>query len=329
MSQQRNQLRRQALRVLKLCGAFSLARVVTGRMARILMYHNFTYQARGNSYPVPISSLRSQFLYLKRHFRVVPLRHLIDRLKQGSRFDDRSVAITIDDGRRNCFDVLFPLLREFGFPATFYVVSSFINEEIWIWTDKVLWLSEQNGRSPYLRPERLEALFEALNKLRPNERDACIERLASSSGCRIPSSPPIQYAPCSWSELRQMSDSGLVEIGSHSVSHPIFSSISDEESWNELSSSRSEIERRVGHEVRSFCFPNGKVGDYRPSQIEQVKSAGYDNAVVTHFGLVPSSTGCFELPRIGVAGQTEAIVFAKQVDGAEHCQAKLLTMKAR
>lgn len=75
--------------------------------------------------------------------------------------------------------------------------------------------------------------------------------------------------PVSWSELREMSDSGLVEIGSHTATHPILASIADEESRQELILSKAEIEDDVEREVRSFCFPNGMPGDFRPGHVRQ------------------------------------------------------------
>ena len=120
-----------------------------------------------------------------------------------------------------------------------------------------------------------------------------------------------------------MVDSGLVEIGSHTVSHPILSTLNGSQSWDELKNSKDEIEHTLGKQVRSFCFPNGRPADYKSIQVEQVKDAGYNNAVVTRFGLVSTLEKQYELPRIGVSGYTDEITFRKYVDGAEHYQQRL------
>jgi peptidoglycan/xylan/chitin deacetylase (PgdA/CDA1 family) len=120
-----------------------------------------------------------------------------------------------------------------------------------------------------------------------------------------------------------MAASGLVEIGSHTVTHPILSSITDEESWDELTVSRTQIEEGLGKKIKLFCFPNGKPGDYRPSQIRQVKDAGYEGAVATRSGMVGHGANRYELPRIGISGKTDNLSFSKYLDGAEYFQAKL------
>src|SRR5439155_11323395 len=107
------------------------------------------------------------------------------------------------------------------------------------------------------------------------ERDARIDAMAAEALVQLPPKPVGKYAPCCWDQLREMADSGLVEIGSHTKTHPILSSISHEESARELRESRAEIEAGIRRAVRSFCFPNGGREDYRPSQVRQIQEAGY------------------------------------------------------
>ena len=316
-------MKRFALGLMRGCGIFALARNLSANMARILTYHNFCGPEGDSFEAVGTALLRSQLEYLKRHYRVVPLAELIARLHLNRPIDDRTVVMTIDDGRRNCYEFLFPLLQEFEVPATFFVVSSFIRKEDWLWTDKVLWLSEQPSFPSTLDRDRLDVLFRELDCLRPEMRNARIGELAETMDLSLPKQAPPKYAACSWDELRTMTDSGLVEIGSHTVSHPILASISDEESWDEISKSRTQIEEGVGSRVVSFCFPNGKLRDYRQSQILQVKDAGYSCAVVTEPGMVSQGGDLFQLPRIGVSGRCDPLIFAKSIDGAEYYQERI------
>jgi peptidoglycan/xylan/chitin deacetylase (PgdA/CDA1 family) len=302
---------------------FALARVMSAGMVRILMYHNFCGPGDTDAAAVSVTAVRSQLAYLRRHFRVVPLARAIEQLKSGKQFENCMVALTIDDGRRNCYEFLFPLLVEFAIPATFFVVSSFIAREDWVWTDKVLWLSEEPSRPDELSPGKIERLFAILNQMRPETRDARIAAIAASMGVSIPKEAPPKYASCSWGELREMADSGLVEIGSHTATHPILASITDEESWHELTVSRSQIEEGLGRQINSFCFPNGKRGDYRPSQVRQIMDAGYTSAVVARPGMVANQANPYELPRIGVSGHSDGISFSKNLDGAEYYQTKV------
>jgi len=321
-------MNRLALHAIRGCGVFSLARVLSAKMARVLMYHNFRGPGEADENALNVVDARRQFEYLRRYFHVVPLHHIVDQLTSSQGFDSNTVAITIDDGRRNCYEFLFPLLREFDFPATFFVVSSFISGQAWIWTDKVLWLSEQQSRAggrmcrtyEELAPGNLDSLFRTLSRMRPEVRNEQVETMVAKAGISLPAPPPAKYAPCSWAELREMSDSGLVEIGSHTVTHPSLSSITDDECWRELTESRRQIEEGVGRKVRSFCFPNGMPRDYRPSQVRQLADAGYACGVMAHFGLVGRLTSPYSLPRMGMARMSKPLDFSKYLDGVAYYQ---------
>jgi peptidoglycan/xylan/chitin deacetylase (PgdA/CDA1 family) len=316
-------MRRFALRVLQSCGMFTLARTMSAGMARILMYHNFSGPGETNTDAVSVSAARIQLEHLRRYFNVVPLTSLVDQLRSGLPLESHTVALTIDDGRRNCYEFFFPLLKEFGMPAAFFVVSSFICREDWLWTDKILWLSEQPRLHNVLTRHRIDGLFETLNQMRPELRNTRACSIAAEMGVSIPKEPPPKYAPCSWAELREMADSGLVEIGSHTVTHPILASLTDEESWQELTLSRAQIEEGLGRKVESFCFPNGKPSDYRRNHLQQLRDAGYNSAVAARFGMASSGADPYELPRIGVSGRSDALSFFKCLDGAEYYQEQL------
>ena len=313
------------MQAMRYSGMFFLARSLTAAMPRILMYHNFGGPGASDADALNTEGIRRQFEYLRTHFHVVPLLQLAEQLASGREPGKYSVALTIDDGRRNCYEYLFPMLKEFELPATFFVVSSFINGEDWIWTDKVLWLSETPNCPEGLERGQLSATFRAMNRMRPEERNARIQHFAELAGVSIPRTAPPKYSPCSWSELREMADSGWMEIGSHTATHPILSSLTDEESRHELEESRRQIEEGIGREVSSFCFPNGMPGDYRESQVRQVAEAGYVCGMAAHSGLVSAASDRYALPRIGVATKSKLVEFSKYLDGIDYYQHRLGT----
>jgi peptidoglycan/xylan/chitin deacetylase (PgdA/CDA1 family) len=308
------------LQALRGCGIFSLARSMSADMARILMYHNFQAMEEPKCDAVALTTARRQLAYLQDHFRVIPLTRLAEQLRARKHIERNTVALTVDDGRNNFYHLLFPVLKEFRMPATFFVVSEFILGQDWIWTDKVLWLARQPCAAEELRHDNLDRFFEKMNHLRPDIRNSRIDEVAAEMNVSVPKEPPPEYAPCSWAQLCEMADSGLVEIGSHSVTHPIFSTLTDEESRWELAKSRTQIERQLGRRVNAFCFPNGKPADYFPRHLQQVREAGYSTAVMTHFGMSRPGADLYTLPRIGVSGRTDLLSFMKYVDGVEYYQ---------
>jgi peptidoglycan/xylan/chitin deacetylase (PgdA/CDA1 family) len=62
-------------------------------------------------------------------------------------------------------------------------------------------------------------------------------------------------APITWGRLRELAESGLVELGSHSGSHPDLRSLEGEHLDRELRCSKETLEDRVGSRVEGFCYP--------------------------------------------------------------------------
>lgn len=81
-------------------------------------------------------------------------------------------------------------------------------------------------------------------------------------------------------EVREVDLSGI-EIGSHTVNHANLANSSPGAVWAQLAESKGALERLVGHEVVSFCYPSGK---YTSTVASQVAAAGYHDATTTAFG---------------------------------------------
>ena len=91
----------------------------------ILAYHKF-----GDT-PSPMTVTREMFLaqmqYLAEHdYRVVRLRDLPDFLAGRKALPQRAVIITFDDGHQSIYRVAFPVLKRFGFPATLFIYTDYI-----------------------------------------------------------------------------------------------------------------------------------------------------------------------------------------------------------
>ena len=95
-------------------------------------------------------------------------------------------------------------------------------------------------------------------------------------------------------QVHEVVKDGLVEIGSHTLTHPNLTKLSPQELRRQLSDSRALIEKEFGVSVKSFCYPYGY---YNQATIPFVKEAGYDNAVTTHEGTIFHSDNMYEIKR--------------------------------
>ena len=77
-------------------------------------------------------TFRSQLKYLNQPFEIIPLSAVINRMKAGS-IKGPAVAITLDDGFQNNYEVAFSILCEERVPATIFLIKGLIgtNDTMW------------------------------------------------------------------------------------------------------------------------------------------------------------------------------------------------------
>lgn len=94
----------------------------------ILMYHSINY-GEGNHFVSP-ENFAKQMEYIKKNgYEVITLDELAGSIKNKRRFKKNKVVITFDDGYQDNFKYAYPVLKEFGFPATIFLVSDFMGGE--------------------------------------------------------------------------------------------------------------------------------------------------------------------------------------------------------
>jgi peptidoglycan/xylan/chitin deacetylase (PgdA/CDA1 family) len=93
-------------------------------------------------------------------------------------------------------------------------------------------------------------------------------------------------------QVRELAGGGF-EIGAHTVSHRSLTEISLPEQEFEVAECKRILEERLGAEVRSFCYPNGRMNRHTA---ECVKRAGYAGARTTRMLRTSHQFARFAMP---------------------------------
>jgi peptidoglycan/xylan/chitin deacetylase (PgdA/CDA1 family) len=278
-----------------------------GRRLCIINYH------RVLTHPDPLMDaephlavFRWQMKLLADGFNVLSLPDAVDLLARG-RLPSRAVAITFDDGYRSVHDLALPVLREFMLPATVFVSSGFLDHGN-MWNDRILEAVRRlpegtldlstHGAGCYqladqdLRRQAVRQLTETAKYLPPDGRSALIAELERRAGGV--NAPDLMLTP---DMVRALTRSN-VEIGAHTVSHPILTSLDDDSARREIVTCKRDLEAVTGNTVRFFAYPNGKEGrDFDQRHVTMAREAGYTAAFTTALGAASSSNDRFRLPR--------------------------------
>lgn len=100
-------------------------------------------------------------------------------------------------------------------------------------------------------------------------------------------------------QILEMQKSGLIEFGSHTLSHQNLSKVDNIQLEKELIESKKEIEKITKKECEAFAYPYGKFDD---EIVQSVKNAGYKNATVVKRGLFEQDNDIFRIKRVGILG---------------------------
>ncbi|MFA6366580.1 MAG: polysaccharide deacetylase family protein [Candidatus Hydrogenedentales bacterium] len=94
----------------------------------ILMYHNLVFGRTGNEYNRDIYNFEHDLAFLRKRFKIIDFNDLL-AIREGSmRLTADAALVTFDDGDLSMYAIAYPLLKEYGIEATFFVISGFVGE---------------------------------------------------------------------------------------------------------------------------------------------------------------------------------------------------------
>jgi peptidoglycan/xylan/chitin deacetylase (PgdA/CDA1 family) len=272
--------------------------------------------------------------------RHVPLRlaDVVAAAAEG-RAPARAVAIAFDDGYADNLLAAKPLLEQRGMPATVFVASGHVQNGQPFWWDELERLLLRPGRLPSVltleirhetltwnldedaayasdRAEKWDAwtVFDArdpgqrhriyralcsrLRLLDHIERDRALEQLRSVAAPEVAAEK--MPRPLAVAELARLAEGDLIEVGAHSVTHPVLAQLPPERQREEVADSKRQLEEIVGRPVNSFAYPFGTSADFDETTVRLVREAGFARACANVAARLNRRTDPFRIPRVVV-----------------------------
>jgi peptidoglycan/xylan/chitin deacetylase (PgdA/CDA1 family) len=321
-------VRSQLLGALALPGvARALTTLLRGR-ATVFMQHRLSDPDRGIHGNQP-QAVRAALAFLRRErFEIVTLEEIVRRSLDGQPPMRGAVAFTLDDGYADQGLPTASLFAEFDCPATVFVTTGFLDGDLWMWWDQIEYVLRHTGMRQVAvdlggqevtlswedeasRVREQRRFTQSCKTVSDPELRRSITQLAQSAGVTLPEKPPPEYEPMAWSELRASERKGM-QFAPHTVSHPVLSRTTDEQSRRELTVSRNRLREETDAFVPIFCYPNGQIGDYSDREFATLEELGFSAAVIGAPGYVErcASTGFerFQLRRFALADQLTTVI---------------------
>ena len=273
---------------------------------------------------------------LRKKFCLASLEALLCRVSD-SKIQRRMVIITFDDGYADNLLEAKPLLERFEVSATVFIAAHFVDRKQEFFWDELERILLSPGRLPpririvvasgtfeldlqeiadypeteqrryrhwsvleQKAPTPRQSLYRNfccfVRDLTPCEREDALSQLRAWAS--TPADARDSHRTLTSPEVRQLQDGGLIEIGAHTLTHPVLSRLRADEQRLEIAGSREKLEAIVSRPVHSFSYPFGSPDDYTEDTARIVREAGFECACSNFCRRVSSKTHRFHLPRM-------------------------------
>ena len=211
-----------------------------------------------------------QIGFIKRHYNPVSIVDVVNHYDMGTKLPKNAVLITFDDGFRDNYTNAFPILKKHDVPAVIFLSTEFIGGNTTLWFDKLAYIINNtkhdriNLSDEFVREitsdNKLSVIEDTLEYLKiiPNtERLSILKKLEENNTDLLSEMPLSDSSTMTWDQVREM-DKSVIDFGSHSITHPILSQLSDEELDEEISESKIIIESVAFSNNVRYCISRSR-----------------------------------------------------------------------
>ena len=254
---------------------------------RIKPHHDYVCRFDEDVWGPEINQFRAHIRWLQKHTTLLKKDEVLALLESKLCGGGPYSAITFDDGYVDNYQYAFPVLKELGACATFFIPSEQIQERYVGWWDMIAYYVKNSAKRSITihgkdfslegNKARLAAIraIQRMMKLEPaRETRGLVHEL--SQVCNVPE-PPAEAQDLelmTWQQIGEMVEAGM-SIGSHGHSHTVLSTMSLEHQIEEMKQSRKILAEKTGQLIDSIAFPVGGKDHFSDQTCRAAKALGY------------------------------------------------------
>lgn len=293
----------------------------SGNKLLIITYHGVTSSRnlKYNGRHFSKKSFERHIKYMIKYFDVISLSDIFKMYKQNQKPKRQSIAITFDDGFENNYTFVYPILKKYNIPATFFISAICIeNNNAILWPDviNILRQSDVNiinannitfskgiNRYDYVNTESNLSLLDFLKNQKSEYHDKLIEFIKDKYHFDdiLKNVETEIWKLMSKKQITELAASNLVEIGSHGYLHYNLANIEEYKALEELKKSKELIESLINKEVISIAYPDSSYNN----KIKKLSlDTGYKNLCAVTYQEQEDANDKNILPRYGMSSTT-------------------------
>jgi peptidoglycan/xylan/chitin deacetylase (PgdA/CDA1 family) len=270
----------------------------------VLVYHGVPR----NGEQFNAADFERQLEFLAAHFELISIMDLEHSRRRSARIQ---VLLTFDDGFRNNFDIVAPMLRQRRIPAIFFVCSrpAECGRVLWFaylamlgryYSQHVLrFRGEDFDMTPGSRVAALDRLRDKLVALRPHPSamyDAIANELPPIESFTTAEERTDECEGMSEEQVTELACDPLFTIGAHTKDHPFLTKCPEQEALTQIEDNKQWIEKVTGRDCRTIAYP---ASDYNTQVLRMTAQMGFEWAFSAGHK-VAGEEERMQVPRVGI-----------------------------
>lgn len=256
---------------------------------KIIIFHgiDIEHNTKINSRFYSQKKFEELILSLQQYYHIIPTKNFILKNFIPGK---PNLCIQFDDGYENNYSLIFPIVQKHHIPITIFVSPIQLINQDCLWPDLLDVATQSNNTSfeyhditfkyhskhGYINSQTGEKLKEYIKTKSWDEINEIVNVLPGKD-FRIQKEYDLYWKLMTKTQLKSLSESPLVTIGSHSVTHQLMTNLNAEEAEYEFLKSKLYLEEVIQKPIHYFAYP---FGEYNTSLVELAFKAGYTNQFI-------------------------------------------------
>ena len=239
---------------------------------------------------------------IQEQYEIVPFSE-IRKFYRGEIKSKNIAHITVDDGHISTYTIIYPQLKKLGLSASIFVSPLITTQETNFWYYEC---GDYNGdqlkeciaETIGVNPEKLKHFYvrSIMKNLTLAQNWEIIRKYQHKY--KIPSKPGAYIKK---KQLVELEDSGVFDIGAHTLNHPILANETRAVSKYEISQSIFQLSEILGRKITTFAYPNGgKNLDFGSREMSFLKECGIEYGFSFEFRNLSQRDNPYAIPRYGL-----------------------------
>ena len=291
----------------------SLMNKLAGQFVPVFMLHRLLNNKNEPDLKI-VKSIHQYLEYIRKNkYQPITLDLLYSYLESGEKLPEKAVVFTVDDGFSGQFEYMAPIFSKFDIPLTCFIITDFIDGNLWPWDDQVKYIFGQTSKTliEVVMPNGAEVqiiidpLFikgarrKLVNQLKLMDQTNIyqwLQNLYNAAEIDIPKTVPERFKGGSWQQIEEFVASGHF-VAPHSKTHRIISQLSDNEAFEEIQGSFYYLKSKIPSAVDILAYPSGNRCDFGSRDEQIVKASSLRGAVSAIGKTVTPCSSLTRLPR--------------------------------